>query len=240
MSASQRNDVRAIAVDPSLGEILRQQTLLVLEANHAPFDDVRELALPSCWRLRRSGGTRWRSSTRSVGYRLRARRRSMSRSRAGTPPSYVACGETRPLPSSIALRIAMRWLGLTTSPRSMRRSVADVSSPGGSESCFAEITVLRWANGAGDAWRRRSPSSCALLDAYLRRMAGWADPWIWRPPPLRLFCRGFGSLVLPTTHTHHQGTDQGCAGGREHERPKKREEAQRGLKERRGRRGEQR
>jgi hypothetical protein len=56
MSASQRNDVRAIAVDPSLSEILRQQTLLVLEANHAPFDDVRELApaelltVASIWR----------------------------------------------------------------------------------------------------------------------------------------------------------------------------------------------
>ena len=56
MSASQRNDVRAIAVDPSLSEILRRQTLLVLEGNHAPFDDVRELApaellaVASIWR----------------------------------------------------------------------------------------------------------------------------------------------------------------------------------------------
>jgi hypothetical protein len=56
MSASQRNDVRSVAVDPSLGEVLRQQTLLVLEANHAPFDDVRGLAsaellaVASIWR----------------------------------------------------------------------------------------------------------------------------------------------------------------------------------------------
>jgi hypothetical protein len=56
MSASQRNDVRTIAVDPSLVEILRQQTLLVLEVNHEPFDDVRDLApaellaLASVWR----------------------------------------------------------------------------------------------------------------------------------------------------------------------------------------------
>ncbi|MCW2984105.1 MAG: hypothetical protein JWR63_1675 [Conexibacter sp.] len=46
MSASQRNDVRTIAVDPSLAEILRLQTLLVLAANHEPFEDVRYLTAP--------------------------------------------------------------------------------------------------------------------------------------------------------------------------------------------------
>jgi hypothetical protein len=46
MSASQRNDVRRILVDPSLGEILRLQSLLVLEANHEPFEDVRHLDAP--------------------------------------------------------------------------------------------------------------------------------------------------------------------------------------------------
>jgi hypothetical protein len=43
---------------------------------------------------------------------------------------------------------------------------------------------------------------------------------IGRPPPLRRFCRGFGSLVLPTTHTHDQRSNQGCAGGRQHKRAK--------------------
>jgi hypothetical protein len=46
MSALQRNDARTIAVDPSLGEILRLQTLLVLAANHEPFEDVRYLTGP--------------------------------------------------------------------------------------------------------------------------------------------------------------------------------------------------
>jgi hypothetical protein len=46
MCALQRNDARTIAVDPSLGEILRLQTLLVLAANHEPFEDVRYLAAP--------------------------------------------------------------------------------------------------------------------------------------------------------------------------------------------------
>jgi hypothetical protein len=46
MSALQRNDARTIAVDPSLGEILRLQTLLVLAANHEPFEDVRYLTAP--------------------------------------------------------------------------------------------------------------------------------------------------------------------------------------------------
>jgi hypothetical protein len=46
MSALQRNDARTIAVDPSLCEILRLQTLLVLAANHEPFEDVRYLTAP--------------------------------------------------------------------------------------------------------------------------------------------------------------------------------------------------
>jgi hypothetical protein len=46
MSALQRNDARTIAVDPSVSEILRRQTLLVLAANHEPFEDVRYLAPP--------------------------------------------------------------------------------------------------------------------------------------------------------------------------------------------------
>jgi hypothetical protein len=46
MSASQRNDARTIAVDPALREILRLQTLLVLAANHEPFEDVRYLTAP--------------------------------------------------------------------------------------------------------------------------------------------------------------------------------------------------
>jgi hypothetical protein len=56
MSSSQRNEARMITVDPSLAEVLRVQTLLVLEFNHEPFEDVREvapselLALASVWR----------------------------------------------------------------------------------------------------------------------------------------------------------------------------------------------
>jgi hypothetical protein len=45
---------------------------------------------------------------------------------------------------------------------------------------------------------------------------GWTRLGIWRPPPLRRLCRGFGSFVLPTTHTHDQRSNQGCAGGRQH------------------------
>jgi hypothetical protein len=44
MSSSQRNEARTITVDPSLAEILRFKTLLVLEFNHEPFEDVRDLA----------------------------------------------------------------------------------------------------------------------------------------------------------------------------------------------------
>ena len=56
MSSSQRNEARTITVDPSLAEILRLQTLVVLEFNHEPFEDVRDLAasellaLASIWR----------------------------------------------------------------------------------------------------------------------------------------------------------------------------------------------
>jgi hypothetical protein len=56
MSNSQRNEARTITVDPSLAEVLRLQSLLVLEFNHEPFEDVRDLApgellaLASVWR----------------------------------------------------------------------------------------------------------------------------------------------------------------------------------------------
>jgi hypothetical protein len=43
MSNTQRNDACAIAVDPSLGEILRLQTLVVLEVNHQHFEDLLDL-----------------------------------------------------------------------------------------------------------------------------------------------------------------------------------------------------
>jgi hypothetical protein len=46
MCALQRNDARTIAVAPSLAEIFRLQTLLVLAANHEPFEDVGYLAAP--------------------------------------------------------------------------------------------------------------------------------------------------------------------------------------------------
>jgi hypothetical protein len=40
MSTQQRNDACVIAVDPSLADILRHQTLVVLEANHYYFEDL--------------------------------------------------------------------------------------------------------------------------------------------------------------------------------------------------------
>jgi hypothetical protein len=43
MSTEQRNDACVITVDRQVGEILRQQTLIVLEANHHCFEDVRDL-----------------------------------------------------------------------------------------------------------------------------------------------------------------------------------------------------
>jgi hypothetical protein len=43
MSTPQRNDARVIAVDPQLGDILRTQTLAVLEFNHHHFEDLRDL-----------------------------------------------------------------------------------------------------------------------------------------------------------------------------------------------------
>jgi hypothetical protein len=42
MSTAQRNDARLIPVDPQLGDILRTQTLAVLEFNHHYFEDLRE------------------------------------------------------------------------------------------------------------------------------------------------------------------------------------------------------
>jgi hypothetical protein len=40
MSTQQRNDACLIAVDPSLGDVLRLQTLVVLEANHDYSEDL--------------------------------------------------------------------------------------------------------------------------------------------------------------------------------------------------------
>jgi hypothetical protein len=39
MSAIQRNDVAIVGVDPSTAEVLRQQTLVTLEANHYFFEE---------------------------------------------------------------------------------------------------------------------------------------------------------------------------------------------------------
>ncbi|WCB92981.1 hypothetical protein DSM104299_01682 [Baekduia alba] len=43
MSIEQRNDACLIAVDREVGQVLRLQTLVVLEANHHHFEDVRGL-----------------------------------------------------------------------------------------------------------------------------------------------------------------------------------------------------
>ncbi|HEY4267804.1 MAG TPA: hypothetical protein VGM94_06390 [Galbitalea sp.] len=43
MSTPQRNDACVISVDSPLGEILRHQTLVVLEANHHHFEDLLDL-----------------------------------------------------------------------------------------------------------------------------------------------------------------------------------------------------
>ena len=40
MSSAQRNDVCLITVDREVGDVLRHQTLVVLEANHQYFEDV--------------------------------------------------------------------------------------------------------------------------------------------------------------------------------------------------------
>jgi hypothetical protein len=42
MSTAQRNDACLVAVDPSTADILRHQTLVVLEANHYYFEDILE------------------------------------------------------------------------------------------------------------------------------------------------------------------------------------------------------
>jgi hypothetical protein len=42
MSTAQRNDACLISVDPSTADILRRQTLLILEANHYYFEDLLE------------------------------------------------------------------------------------------------------------------------------------------------------------------------------------------------------
>jgi hypothetical protein len=43
MSMQQRNDACHVTVDREVGEVLRHQTLVVLEANHHYFEDVRLL-----------------------------------------------------------------------------------------------------------------------------------------------------------------------------------------------------
>jgi hypothetical protein len=40
MSAIQRNDAVLVGVDPSTADVLRQQTLVVLEANHYYFEEI--------------------------------------------------------------------------------------------------------------------------------------------------------------------------------------------------------
>ncbi|WP_445149472.1 hypothetical protein [Baekduia sp. Peel2402] len=42
MSTAQRNDACLISVDPSTADILRRQTLIVLEANHYYFEELLE------------------------------------------------------------------------------------------------------------------------------------------------------------------------------------------------------
>jgi hypothetical protein len=40
MSIKQRNDAAIVGVDPSTADVLRQQTLVVLEANHYYFEEI--------------------------------------------------------------------------------------------------------------------------------------------------------------------------------------------------------
>jgi hypothetical protein len=42
MSTTQRNDVWRFAVDPSVADVLRLQSLIVLELNHHHFEDLRD------------------------------------------------------------------------------------------------------------------------------------------------------------------------------------------------------
>lgn len=42
MSALQRNDAAMVGVDPSTADVLRQQTLVTLEANHYYFEEILE------------------------------------------------------------------------------------------------------------------------------------------------------------------------------------------------------
>jgi predicted component of type VI protein secretion system len=44
IAADTTNIARVVTVDPGLREVLRSQTLLVLEFNHEPFEDLRDLA----------------------------------------------------------------------------------------------------------------------------------------------------------------------------------------------------
>jgi hypothetical protein len=40
MSTTKRNDATLISVDPSAADVLRQQTLVTLEANHYYFEEI--------------------------------------------------------------------------------------------------------------------------------------------------------------------------------------------------------
>jgi hypothetical protein len=42
MSTAQRNDACLVSVDPSTADILRRQTLIILEANHYYFEEILE------------------------------------------------------------------------------------------------------------------------------------------------------------------------------------------------------
>jgi hypothetical protein len=44
MSTTQRNDARTLAVSRQQADVLRQQTLIVLEAHSSAFEDITELA----------------------------------------------------------------------------------------------------------------------------------------------------------------------------------------------------
>jgi hypothetical protein len=63
MSAIQRNDAAIVGVDPSTADVLRQQTLVVLEANHYFFEEILAFGPEAQSRSRRSTATRLRSWT---------------------------------------------------------------------------------------------------------------------------------------------------------------------------------
>jgi hypothetical protein len=45
MSTPQRNDACVVSVDPSTADVLRLQTLVVLEANHYYFEETPRIRL---------------------------------------------------------------------------------------------------------------------------------------------------------------------------------------------------